>query len=252
MPFFDETSPSHIRADIKGRLRDDPPLSGQMAGPPARLFSARIFLSIAQALDAQTDSLQNDMQQLDKMEQAFFQNLKGNSGMSLNGKAGMTASGTGRHEDYMVQKRLAAWVQLLAADFEQSGPNVSGLFVTGSRSVLEQVIETAPQAEKLIRFDAVPFGENTKDSVGQWRQEFMQQLELLTLADRKGQGDGRIDLPAIPAGKSGVGSVTLTLYLLPGQHPLEAFRRGIDPPLSLANGLQLSENIKNTLVGCVG
>ena len=66
-PFFDDTSVTQILADIKREPPND------VASSEARYFSARVFLSIAQEMDAETDALAVDMQRHHELEKKAFQ-----------------------------------------------------------------------------------------------------------------------------------------------------------------------------------
>ena len=72
IPFFDETLVSQIRADISKRSGID-----QAPKESDDIFSARLFLHIAQEFDLHNIGLNQDLRSIETMEQDLFKSLHG-------------------------------------------------------------------------------------------------------------------------------------------------------------------------------
>jgi len=248
LPFFDENATSHIRAEIKGKLQGEQANSNRLDGLTENLLSSRIFLSIAQELDLQTDSLNADLKRFDAMERDLLQNLKGEDESSGEVFSLKRAVKPGGQEDYMMRERLHAWIQLMQADDDQFGHEASGLLVTSNHAVLEQVIEHVPVAEKIFEWEAIPVGQKMGGSMVRCRDEFMAQIEFLSRSEWKSPADRPYDSPAITSDASAERTVVLTVFLVPAMQPVEVLNRIIqqDQPQTIT-----APDIKNTIVGCV-
>lgn len=248
LPFFDENATSQIRAEIKGRLQGQQTNRNRLDGLSENLLGSRIFLSIAQELDLQTDSLNADLKRFDAMERDLIQNLKGEDESSGEVFSVKRAVKPGGQEDYMLRKRLQAWTQLMKADDDQFGHEASGLLITSNRAALEQVIEHVPVAEKIFEWDAIPVFQKMGGSMVRWRDELMAQIEILSRSEWKSPADRPYDSPDIPCDASAERTVALTVFLVPALQPVEVLNRTIRQDLPQTN---TAPNIKNTIVGCV-
>jgi hypothetical protein len=248
LPFFDENATSHIRAEIKGRLQGEQANSNRLDGLSENLLESRIFLSIAQELDSQTDSLNADLMRFDAMERDLIQNLKGDDESSGEVFSLKRAARPGGQEDYMLRERLRAWTQLMQVDDDQFGHEASGLLITSNRAVLEQIIAHVPVANKIFEWDAIPVGPKMGGAMVRWRDEFMAQIEFLSRSEWKSPADRPCDSPDIPSDASAERTVALTVFLVPAMQPVEVLNRTIRQDLPQTN---TAPNIKNTIVGCV-
>jgi hypothetical protein len=248
LPFFDENATSHIRAAIKGRLQGVQANRNRRDDLSENLLESRIFLSIAQELDMQTDSLIADLERFDAMERDLLQNLKGEDESSSEVFYLKRAVESAGQEDYMLCERLQAWTQLMQADNDQFGHEASGLLITSHHAVLEQVIEHVPVANTVGEWDAIPVGPKFEKALARWRKELMAQIEILSRSEWMSPPDHPYDLPELPSEASAEQTVALTLFLVPALQPAEVLNRAIrqDPPQ-----INSAPNIKNTIVGCV-
>ena len=140
IPFFDETSTSRIISDLKKGGSSD---SAETVSDP--LFCARVFLDFAQEFDRKGDELNRG---LGVHEQQSFELLKTLKGETEIDPASLAPAAGSRIDDpgeYMTMARLQAWALLFNKD-----PADSGLFVTSSESVLNQLMAKVPAAEKLF------------------------------------------------------------------------------------------------------
>lgn len=248
LPFFDENATSHIRAEIKSRLQGAQANSHRLDELSENLLESRIFLSIAQELDLQTDTLNADIERFDAMERDLLQNLKGEDESSGEVFCLKRAVKPGGQEDYMLRERLQAWNQLMQADNDQFGQEASGLLITSHRAVLEQVVAHVPVAITVFEGDAIPAGPKSEKAMARWRNALMAQIEILTRSQWKSSTDHPCALPELPSDASAEQTVALTLLLVPALQPVEVLNRTIRQGPPRINSAPI---IKNTVVGCV-
>ena len=248
LPFFDEKATSHIRSEIKGRLQGEQANRSSSDELTVNLLRSRIFLSIAQELDLQSDLLNAALKRSDAMERDIIQNLKGEVESSGEDFFLKRAVKPGEQENYMLRERLQAWTQLMQADDDQFGHEASGLLITSNRAVLEQIVEHVPAAEKIFEWEAIPVGQKMEGAMVHWRDTLMAQIEFLSRNEWKSPADRPCDSPALLSDAGAEQVVALTGFLVPAMHPVEVlnrFDRRDQPPNNTA------PNIKNTIVGCV-
>ncbi|MBU0986424.1 MAG: hypothetical protein KKH68_04140 [Proteobacteria bacterium] len=239
IPFFDETSVSQIQADIKKKSSPD-----RLQKASEALFHARLFLHAAQEFDRQNNELNRDLQKFDEMELDFIKDLKGEDtalDLETAGSKRFTVNDPGL---YMAAERLTAWTHVMQHDHQ-----TSGLYITTSRSVFDELIDRVPEAEAVIGFDAIPVYGETIAPIARWQDGFIKYLKRLSLDTWPASGE---DIMGPPAAK-GVGNVvSIKLYIVAGKTPHDlfagwvendSFRTGID-----TNGV----NYKNTLIGLIG
>jgi len=236
IPIFDETSASQIRDDIKKISREN-----QSQDKPDDLFYARLFLHITQEFDLQNVELKQDLLLFEAMEQDLMKNLKGEnevSHMETGGNQELKADDPGH---YMTKERIKAWTRLMQHDQQ-----VSGLFVTSSRAMLEYLIDIAPEVEKLICFDAIPVFENRVEEMEKWQVGLMESLDMLTTNPLPSSTDGIFDAPEADECDR---KVALTLYIVPGETPHDFFVRCVEGDLFCAKDENKKAGFKNTLIG---
>lgn len=236
IPIFDETSASQIRDDIKKISREN-----QSQEKPDDLFYARLFLHIAQEFDLQNIELKQDLLLFETMEQDLMKNLKGEnevSHMDTGGNQELKADDPGH---YMTKERIKAWTSLMQHDQQ-----VSGLFVTSSRAMLEYLIDITPEMEKLICFDAIPVFKNRVEEMEKWQVGLMESLDMLATNPLPSSTDGIFDAPAADWCDR---KVALTLYIVPGETPHDFFVRCVEGDLFCAKDENKEAGLKNTLIG---
>ena len=138
--FYNETFVAEIRSEIKG----------ENAGPyePDPLFSARLFLSLAQEFDAQLADLDADLAASDQRRKRLFADLKGDADTRLPLSEKHVTQDVGA---YQTESRILSWLRLAAED-RAAAP----VLITTSRAVFDHVIEFIPQSIVLQTFDPVP------------------------------------------------------------------------------------------------
>jgi hypothetical protein len=241
VPFFDETSVAQIRADIK-----DFETSG-MSAAGTRFFNARIFLSIAQEMDLETESLVMDLRRHDQIQQKLFSELTGNAA-SAPQPTGPVATRAMDQLDYMIRERLMAWWLLADGVAEQAAKNLSGIFVTASRSVVDHIIDLATDAVRIFSVEGIPGSGNRSQTLSAWRRAILDRLQLLVQSDQALEAATAIDWPTIPENDGALHQVTLTVFLIPGESPEVFFHKTIGRRTSADQDQASAARPKNTVV----
>ena len=237
IPFFDESSSSQIRAQIKETEKETPSRE-----KPDPLFHARLFLHMAQELDLQNDRLTRDLVAVDAMEEDFMKELKGENEDDPARAAAIKALATDDPGHYMTQERIESWTLLMQQD-----PQVSGLFITGSRAVLDLLMDRMPEMAEVTRFDAVPAGIPDAEARATWQDELIKHLETLATGPWPAETEAMADPPEVPGSES---TVALTLFIAPGKTPHEFFAHCFETD-ALQGESTDSPRFKNTLIGLV-
>ena len=237
-PFFSETSTSQIISDLKKGGSSD---SAGAGWDP--LFCARVFLGFAQDFDRQGDELNKGLGVHERHSFALLKTLKGETEIDSAPIAPARGSGVDDPGEYMALARLQAWALLFQKD-----PVGSGLFVTGSKSVFNRLMAKVPKAEKIIESAGWPTDEIKDKAFNLWRDSFLKHLDQLGKTHWSAPGDTGIDLPLNSGGDT---NVKLSLYLVPGQTPLDFFVRHLHGPQPPKKQPHQNSKYKNMLVGLV-
>ncbi len=238
IPFFDESSSSQIRALIKKTGEKTP-----SPEKPDPLLHARLFLHMAQELDLQNDRLTRDLVTVEAMEEDFMKELKGENEDDPARAAAIKALETDDPGHYMTQERIESWALLMQQD-----PQVSGLFITSSRAVLDLLQDRMPEMEEVTRFDAVPAGVPDPEARATWQDELIKYLENLATDPWPAEIEAMADPPEVPGSET---TVALTLFIAPGKTPHEFFADCLETDALQSESKQDSPGFKNTLIGLV-
>jgi len=206
------------------------------------LLNARIFLHIAQEFDSQNWEINKELLLLEENTLNLFDNLKGEDDLSFKGNDRETALNIDRQSDYMTPDRIIAWTHMLQNDQE-----MSELFITNSRSVIEHLVENTPEAKIVLRIASVPINISRDEKKEKWQESLIEQLELILGNSLPASEDIKIKHPFDnDDGKK----VSLTLYLVPGESPYKFFTRSAwhkTPVKEIKKGA----GFNNTLIGFV-
>ncbi len=243
IPFFDESSVSRIRADIKKKSRET-----QSPKNSDHLFNAGLFLQIAQEFDMQSWEISKDLQFCENMEQDLIKNLKGENDSSYKGIIGNKAFITDDPGSFMIPERIKAWTYLMDYDQAQHNHEIPGLFITSSRAAFEHLIDKAPDAKKLFCFDTIPVHKNRVPELKEWQAGLMQRLDILAENEWDGSVDG---IDKAPADQRCEKKISLTLYIVPREAPREFFARFIEHKLARPREKNQRARFKNTIIGLI-
>jgi hypothetical protein len=238
IPFFNETSTSRIVSDLKNSASSD---SAETGSDP--LFCARVFLDFAQDFDRQGDELNRGLGVHTQQSFELLKRLKGEKDID---SAALTLAAESKVDDcgeYMALARLQAWALLFQKD-----PVGSGLFVTRSKSIFNQLMAKLPATEKIIQSAGLAAVEIKDRAFDSWRDSFLKHLNRLVETQWSGSKDIGLDLPLQDDGGT---NFKLTLYLVPGQIPGDFFAQYLEVRHPSKKQPNQKARFKNTLVGLV-
>lgn len=238
-PFFDETSISRIRSDIKQYQRGD--TIRQKVDP---LFSARLFLGLAQAFDVHSQALNESMALFQQKEKAMMDGLKGEINALEAEFAPKSPEAEADSGAYLTEARLDAWGRLFLADAEQIKKTPAGLFITHSPEVVAQVQEKASGLEKQFTMPIV--GPDCRsDDAARKQQKLDQYLDAMAAADDPAGMDRFETTPAQSE------SAQLTIFCLAGVDPVAFVAQWTDIDRLTVKKQLDALPLKNTLLGLI-
>lgn len=237
IPFFGEFSTSQIKADIKKKERKQ-----QNEKKQDSLLNARIFLHIAQEFDLQNWEINKELLLLEEKASDLIDNLKGEDELSFKGNDREKALKIDYQSEYMTPDRIIAWTHLLQYD-----QDMSNLFITNSRSVVEHLVEKTPDAKIVLSIDSIPLTNSDDEKREKWQNSLNEQLELIFGGSLPASEDIKIKSPF---DKDDGKKVSLTLYLVPGESPYKFFTR-IAWHKTPVKEINKEAGFNNTLIGFI-
>ncbi len=148
-PFFSNISVSRIKDQIKGRKEKNIESKSQkeVVSEQDITLNAEVFLAMAQEYDIQNYDISQDLTIYNTLEGEMFQELTGKDHKPLlpNPKAGLFRST--QAGSFMTDKRIKTWSSLALHD-----PDLTGLFITDSPVVLEELLDKVPNVRKYIKY----------------------------------------------------------------------------------------------------
>jgi hypothetical protein len=239
IPFFNESSSLQVREEIQKKLRDSK--TEEKLSP---LFSARLFLHLAQDHDMKIWDIHHGLVSVGQMEQELMGRLRGENAASDPGHDAM-AQGYGLDDDKMAE-RLRAWGLLYLHDEAQRDAAASGVFLTTSRSALELLLEKSSEFYEVLRIDSTTDVVNKGTSETRWRDCLSEKLvRMATTPWALLQQDPET---VMNTDHDGLG-VSLTIFLIPGVSPRGFFSRMVKLDRDETKGED--ETFKNTIVGLI-
>jgi len=246
IPFFNDTSASQIKADIKG-ITDGNPVRKE-TNP---IFNARIFLSIAQNFDLQNDKIVQDMVSYETARIDLIKSLRAEDEISpaTTGYQNESKTDNLADSDHMIPERIEAWTLLTCCDPMQRTDEMSGLFVTSSRQAIDYLLEKTPEAENAFSIDAIPMAKNPVEKSAKWSRGLVEYLEMVSESSMPLKCDQfAIDFDDLKSETK----ISLSFYLVPEVSPLEYFSRFIRFD---STGNEIAKDrvkLKNTIIGHIG
>lgn len=174
IPMYSDFSTSQIKSDIK---RGGHPRQPQKPDP---LFAARTFLLLAQNFDMQNEQLKEDMQNLQRMENNLFSNMRGEDEYAESYPKAPDAviwEDPGLHKTV---QRLAAWLKIFEHEPVAPDKNGSGLFITSSREVLDHIMEICPDYQLVLSTGNVSAQNQTFEKILEFQNILKENLTRLS------------------------------------------------------------------------
>jgi len=238
IPFFKASSSSQVVADIKEQVHGK-----QASRAPEPLLTARLFLYFAQEFDRQNQEVARDLQRHRQQEAELIQQLKMEDDSLAAEFQKEEVQIPDDSTDYMVLDRLEAWTRILLKDAD-----ISGIFITHIPAVLQELLDKAATAEKLLHFESIPTCMAMTAELAPWRQQLVSDLAHIVEHKWAPTAGRPSDQPDFPAAAN---TVSLRVYLAPDQKPRDFFSRcsQIQPPDR--DAAHAGGRLKNTLIGLI-
>ena len=233
IPFFNDSLTPQIKADIQKKSQGN-----QQEIKPDPLLGAILFLHIAQEFDMQNREISQGFLDVEEMERNLFENLKAENELShiTTGENRFAADDPG---DYMTADRIKAWSLIMQYDHD-----ISGLFITNSRTAFDYLVDKTPEAKIIYKFKSIPADKNSIGKAEKWRNSLIKQIE--TLAENTWQDSDEIikEPDVIECNEK----VSMTFSLMPGETPHDFFSRCAG--IKSHKHVEITEDIrlKNTLI----
>lgn len=224
IPFYDENTLSRIRSEIKGMNRE---MDREKGPKPDPLFTARIFLLMAERFDRQQGELEAGLSDYEGMQKQLMKALKSDDFEEQSDPILPWEEDLGI---YATRSRIEAWAQLAQKEKE-----IPSLWITQSRAAFEQMIDDLPEGETVAEIEGIPLIE-PPDLFG-WREALQGFLEAALT-----QGPATA-APSPPEG-AGKRMLRLRLHRISGTGPMEALTR-----LSGAQKEESEAGEENLLIG---
>lgn len=243
VPFFTETAPSKIVADVKNKA-----ISSSSADEPSFAFQQRVFLMLAQEYDSQNDELVSELGHLAQKTKEMTSELSGESAAEA---AAADRDTTGlkipQPTEFMIRQRLQAWPTLWLSDHAPAG-----FFITDSPAVLNEVLDNVPAAQKA--FSGRRFGGMRDDplQMGAWQEQL--QAELAALMQKRWpvacEGLQRLFSSAPKSGAHP--AVYFDVHIIPDTQAAAVFARLGRQPESSPQPARRPASFRNTLIILLG
>ena len=238
IPFFDTSSSSQVVADIKTLHHGKTTSSA-----PEPLLAARLFLYFAQEFDRQNQEVVQDLKRHRQQEIELIRRLKMEDDSLTAQFQKKDVQKPDESADYLVLDRLRAWSQIFLTDTA-----ISGIFITHTPAVLQELLNYSPTAQKLFSIESVPTGMALTDQLAAWREQLV--LDLAHIVEHK-WSQATPGLSKQPSFRVAEKTVSLSVYLVPDLRPRVFFSRfaHIRPPdgdIVFGDG-----SFKNTVIGLI-
>ncbi len=215
---------AQIRTDILKDGKED-------TSEPDPLFLSRLFLLMAQDLDAKQSEINEELASSIDDEQDLFTGMTGEQKVPDPAKESLFKNDFGV---YQTGSRISAWFRLL-----ETAADESAFLVTSSRAVFEEMLEKFPGLINVREFNNIPFQQ--PETV---ISEFAGWITQLATTPWPESGECGLDCPDFSAGSGQ--KINFKLYILPETDPKGVFRLiAKDPPVP---GKQETRGL-NTLIG---
>ena len=202
---------------------------------------------MAQEFDQQNEALRNDFDLLEKMENDLVKNFQDQSVQASDFAPKTMENMLPKDDsaDYMIPERMKAWARLVLSDQQIHQELMPGLFITNSRAVISYLLDSAPHAEQVFRFESMPVIEKPYPMLESWQDSLMDTLNRLASTPWPYQLQ-KISHP--PADKIANRMVSLNFYIMPGEMPRGFISRYGEyeyPPVEAQN---TNTRLKNILI----
>jgi len=238
VPFSGAISSSQVVADLKKQIRGTP-----VSLSPEPLLAARLFLYFAQEFDRQNQEVAQDLKRHQQQETELLQHLKMEDDVLTAEFQIETVQPPDDAADYMAMGRLEAWTRLLLRDTD-----ISGIFVTHSPAIYQDLLDKTPGAEKLFHFDRISTLDSMAPEFVAWQQKLMSDLAHIVEHKWSPTAVRLLDMPDRPAV---VKTLSLRAFLAVDQNPRDFFSCCAQIEFSDSETHLTDDRFHNTLIGLI-
>lgn len=242
VPFFDPTSSSNIKSEIKQRM-------GRGAQDvDDSLLGSKLFLSLAQNFDIKEFEGQSDLRSLEMVEQELFKKVRGESSKRAAFCKNM-GQNTPDSRDYMIPERIMAWMQLFQRDCLERNMDVNHLLITSSPAVFDHIIRKSPDSKEVFIMENRELDTANHGAIDLFREELSKYLHDL-IHDTK-ISDRFNTMPPMAEESAGP-AISLRLNVMENTSPFEWLGDVFEENIK-----RLGENMnngagRNTVIGFLG
>jgi len=237
IPFFNETSVSRIRSDIKDSMKPAP------ASENDPLMSCRIFLHFAQEYDEQKSELIQNLASHESMRKDLFANLTGDDTRlpeSITDPDDFPDADSG---SFMTSERMEALARLFANDADRLGFD---MLITTSREVMDHIRKKVPALEQVLSLNNIESNQNlfSRDCPAEGN-DLANWIEHLAVHGHLPRNVPFSD-PQPLAEKGNKGS--MTIFIAQNTSPTDFIARFTDEPVIDSGADQSPRSVTNALV----
>ncbi len=209
-------------------------------------MQARIFLQLAQEFDQQQAEIGRGIRSAEVMEREMVRNLMGTAVPVASAQPSIVPQSPSFAHDpgaYMTVQRLAAWTCLLNQDTHD---NV--LFITQSRAVLESLLESAPEMNRIATFAQRPVhAEDIRAATNPF-----QVMEEALVRLLRAPVDAPLEQISVPFPEPNPEQrVGMDLFRVAGLSPQRFFSRFAAPDVEKPEPREPSSSFSDTLIGII-
>ncbi|MFP4475837.1 MAG: hypothetical protein ACLFOY_09765 [Desulfatibacillaceae bacterium] len=229
VPFFDETSPLHVRQDIREAAGMKKPEDRKAAD-----MAAAVFLHVAQRMDEARHEVDSRMAKVRAREAEMFRELgdPDENAVPIPGPETTVAENAN-----MPEQRVAAWARCALRD-----PELPPILACTRQEALDVLLERNPGGIHAMETGPVRVSARGTSAYRMWRKSFTACLDRL-LNEGEGALDAMEDITSFEhVDKAGV-TASLTVYLFPDNPPARVLSACVTDPPVPADGTK----VPNTL-----
>ncbi len=167
-PYFtNDSDVTFIKSEIRGAKEPLPKES--------QLHQDLLFLKMAQLCDEQNESIDLELENLDKTRDELFSNLKGID--TSVGEIRMANTDTSKDcGGIMTGERIQAWSRCMALRKSFSKKEKSPVFITTSEAVFDYLESMSQEVVNALDIDKIKVHENDCEKITEWQYQFCESL----------------------------------------------------------------------------
>ncbi len=218
---FDNTSKYTIKSEI-------------LKGPDKKkedvknlILASQVFLNIAEDLDRKNDDVDKKLNDLSRLENNIFENLKGQEDKSHKIKTDSIHNDISDHKCYMAKERITAWSRLFL-NYSQTGSNdlsqSQGPFITNNPFLFDHILKNIKDSGHLFIIKKIPACNNENDELIEFKNKLSDYIKKLIVSKNPAKENFNYSLAE---GKKKQKTILLKLFVKPNTNPVCFFKQFI-------------------------